>query len=354
MLRRLRRHGPLVPFLAACLAWGSGCVGNRVIHPVLPTPEELAEFNAAGPKAEEFDTDQLVAMHLGGPYKLVSGDLVKLTLPPNVFPDWEGEGDSTPRELKSRVDAEGKVRLPKLGEFPMGGLTVAEVEDGIANAYAAPEYLKERPNVVCTVEDYRTVPVTVWGAVNSPGIHPLRSDRLSVLGALMAAGGIHADRGSSSIRILRPSEGGEDGEAEVVPVRATDIPLRDIALTGGETIVVEPMLDRKFTVVGLVKKVGSFPYPEHEQYNLLQAIATAGGVDEIAAPRWATIYRKKEDGEVIAVTFRIDGLELVHGSNVVVKDGDVIAIEHTEGSWVRSFLSQVFGFRISGSSTTSL
>ena len=72
------------------------------------------------------------------------------------------------------------------------------------------------------------------------------------------------------------------------------------------------------------------------------------------APRFATVYRKKKSGEIIGATFRIDGLELLNGSNVLIKDGDVISIEHTEGSWFRSFLSDVFGFRLSGSTPTTL
>ncbi len=349
---RLLPHSVRALLALTCLGWGGGCIGNRIIHPEVPSPEELAEFHAAGPEIPTYDADQLMAVNTGGPYKLVSGDLILLSLPPQVFPDYESESGDVPRELKTRIDEEGKLRLPKLGLFPVAGLTLAETEISIATAYTAVElFKKERPNVVCTVEEYRTVPVTVWGAVGNPGIYPLRSDRLSVLGALMAAGGINTDRGSSSIRIQRP---GADGKAETVPVHSTDIPLYDIALMGGETIVVDPAQDRKFSVTGLVKKVGLFPYPEHEQYNLMQAIAVAGGVDATAAPRFATIYRKKKDGEVIGATFRLDGLALVHASNILVKGGDVIAVEHTEGSWFRSFLSDVFGFRLSGSTTTTL
>lgn len=336
--------------LALALPLVAGCVGHRIVHPVMPDGAELAEFEAAGPPVEQVDTDKLVALNIGGPYKLVTGDLLALTLPAEVYPDAE-EG-AEPKELKSRVDRDGKVRLPLLGDFPVAGLTLAEAEDSIAAAYHDPSLLKERPNVVCTVSDYRTVSVAVMGAVNSPGIHGLRSDRLTVLGALMAAGGIHPERGASAIRVLRQGE--EGGQPEVVPVRSLDIPLQDVTLAGGETIVVEPQSERQFAVVGLVNKVGVFPYPEPRQFNLMQAIATAGGVDATAAPRYATVYRKKDNGEIIGATFRIDGLALQHGSNILIKDGDVVAIEHTEGSWFRQFVSSVFGFRISGSSATSI
>jgi protein involved in polysaccharide export with SLBB domain len=133
----------------------------------------------------------------------------------------------------------------------------------------------------------------------------------------------------------------------------SDIPLDDIALKGGETIVVEPAPDRSFSVIGLVKRSGVFPYPAPRRYNLMQALATAGGVDENAAPRYATVYRVRADGKVIGATFKIDGTTLEDGSTVWIKDGDVISVDHTQGSWLRQFFSQVFGFRASVSVSTS-
>ena len=54
-----------------------------------------------------------------------------------------------------------------------------------------------------------------------------------------------------------------------------------------------------------------------------------------------------------AATFRIDGLNLTDGSNIMIKDGDVIAVEHTAGSYMRQFFSQVLGFRANLSATSS-
>ena len=355
-LRLVIQRAPALLSLLLLGGAGSGCIGNRIVHPVMPSLDELAEFNAAGPKIETYETDTLVSASRTGPYKLVPGDLVQFTLPPQVFPDYESESGAESKDVKMRVDEKGEVRLPILGAFPVGGLTLSEIEKAIATAYNAEDiFKKEPPNIVCTIEDYREVPVTVTGAVNSPGIHSLRSDRLSLLGALMAAGGIHTDRGASTIRIQRPGKEGEEEPPPVsVSVRNTDIPLQDIPLEGGETIVVEQRRDRYFAVLGLTKKAGIFPYPDDRYYNLMEALASAGGVDATAAPRFATVYRKKKSGEIIGATFRIDGLELLNGSNVLIKDGDVISIEHTEGSWFRSFLSDVFGFRLSGSTTTTL
>ena len=52
---------------------------------------------------------------------------------------------------------------------------------------------------------------------------------------------------------------------------------------------------RQFTVTGLVRKAGVFPYPTNVQYNLIDAIASAGGADLIADPHYAKIYRKDSE-----------------------------------------------------------
>ncbi len=338
------------------LALGAGCIGNRVVYPVMPDAEELAEFTAAGPEEASAGVEELRAVHLGGPYRIVPGDLLQIDLPAEV----EGrlDEDTPPRvEQKTRVTPAGTIRLPMIGEVSVAGKTASEIEDGIASAYHAPERLKERPNVVVTVGEYRTVSVAVVGAVNAPGIHELRSDRLSVLGALMAAGGIAPERGATRIRVLRTDAQGR-AEKQVLSVRMQDIPLADVSLAGGETLVVEPSADRQFAVIGLVRKAGVFPYPEPRRFNLMQALAVAGGVDENAAPRFATVYRQTQDGQIIGATFKIDGTSLTDASNVWIKNGDVIAVEHTQGSWMRQFLSQVLGFRasfsVSGASSATL
>jgi protein involved in polysaccharide export with SLBB domain len=242
-------------------------------------------------------------------------------------------------------------------EQKVSGRTTAEIEEQLAAAFHDPARLKERPNVVVTVAEYRTVSVAVIGAVNQPGLHELRHDHMTVVGALMAAGGIKTERGAKEIRVIGQDEAGQTVTRSLAVLLA-DIPLEDVALVGGETIVVEPPPERAFSVIGLVKKSGVFPYPAPRRYNLMQALAAAGGVDENAAPRYATIYRVKADGSVLGATFKIDGTSLEDASNVWIKDGDVIAVDHTQGSWLRSFFSQVFGFRasvnVSSSATPTL
>ncbi|MEW6074525.1 MAG: polysaccharide biosynthesis/export family protein [Planctomycetota bacterium] len=335
--------------LPALLA--AGCIGTRVVYPVMPTDEELVEFEAAGPVQAELDADQLRALNVGSaPYRVVTEDLLQIELPIEVTGKTMEEGGETRETLRSRVDREGVIRLPLIGAVEVGGKSLGEIEELIGAAYY-PTHLTVPPNVVVTVESYHMVSVGVMGAVENPGLHELRTDRRSLLGAIMAAGGIQADRGASAVRILRPGEQG--AEPILLPVRNANIPFSDVPLTGGETVVVEPLEEHQFTVIGLVTRSGAFPYPDAAKYNLMQALAIAGGVSQTAAPRFATVYRQKQNGEIIAATFKIDGTSLLDASNIRIKPGDVVSVDHTAGSWTRQLLSQVLGFRASVSATSA-
>ena len=346
---------PARVFLSVLCAalFGAGCIGTRIVYPVMPTPEELREFDAAGPVDPTGTPLDATSMQVAGPYRVVPGDLLSIELPPEVKIDTAGsEGNPTNLAIKCRVQETGTILLPMVGDQHVSGKTTGEIEDQLAKEYHAPARLEEQPNVVVTISEYRTVNVAVIGSVNVQGLHDLRSDRMTVLGALMEAGGIKKDRGAKSITVLSKDEKGQT-VSRSLSVEMADIPLEDVALHGGETVVVEPAPERAFSVVGLVKRSGVFPYPAPRRYNLMQALATAGGVDENAAPRYATVYRVRADGKTIAATFKIDGTSLQDGSTVWIKDGDVISVDHTQGSWLRQFFSQVFGFRASVSVSTA-
>ena len=348
--RPAHRSQALIRLVVVLLALPlASCIGNRVVHPILPTPEELATFDAAGPDMTPASPDQLIAIGVGQTdYQVVAGDLLELELPGDLV---DIESEELTLKLKSRIQDDGTLRVPVAGAVAVAGLATPEVEARIASAMVEQGGLEEPPSVVVTVAAHRSVSVAVFGAVGNAGIHSLRSDRLSLLGALMAAGGIR-EEGADSIRVVRPTESGPP-QVEILEVRGSSIPLNDVVLAGGETIVVEPREEQQFTIIGLVRRPGQQTYPLNRTYNLMQALAVAGGTDETAAPRYVTIYRKQGDDGVLACTFKIDGTDFVSAANVLVKPGDVVSVEHTQGSWTRSFFSSIFGFRLSASASTS-
>jgi protein involved in polysaccharide export with SLBB domain len=134
-------------------------------------------------------------------------------------------------------------------------------------------------------------------------------------------------------------------KAIVLPVVNTNIPYRDIALAEGETVVVEPVQMPVFSVLGLVARPGNFPYPPNAQYNLAQAIAFAGGLDPVAEPWYATVYRLGPDGTVARAPFRlIRNDHLTAAAGTPIRPGDVVAIENTPRTRFNTIVRELFRF----------
>jgi len=331
-----------VPLLLFLLSWCSACGAAR--HHL--DEVELARFEDAGPVLPEIDQEAILdSLPTPGPYRVVRGDLLELRVPQVFFEETyqQATAPSGPVTHSVRVDREGRIQLPLVGEQEVVGLTLPEIEVQITDA-AFPKYLTRRPAIVAKVEEYQRAAVSVMGAVETPGLHYLRSDQLSLFGALSEAGGILKSTnlvvGARRIRITRP--GGEEAHSPVVlPVKGLNIPVADVRLSGGERIEVERYEPDTFTVVGLVESPGAYEYPPEVTLNLMQAIATAGGVDRVADPPYATVFRKDASGEILPGTFEIRGDGLVAASALEIKPGDVIAIEHTAVTWTRSFAATV-------------
>ncbi|MBP8304092.1 MAG: SLBB domain-containing protein [Phycisphaerae bacterium] len=190
-------------------------------HDDMPVPAvgQLEEFSQAGPTGPAVDTGRLVKARLQtGPHRVVPGEVLELTMPSIlrvVTAEQTGPAqgmEDTP--FVCRVSPAGTIVLPIVGEMPVAGRTLAEIESGVARAYY-PAYAKTYPSVFARVLEYDTHKVTITGAVNKPGIYELRSDQMSLVSLIMAAEGI-VDDGAGLIRITRSQAAGETSDLDHV------------------------------------------------------------------------------------------------------------------------------------------
>lgn len=140
---------------------------------------------------------------------------------------------------------------------------------------------------------------------------------------------------------------GQEEKAEnqivVLPVVGMNIPFKDVALAEGDTVVVEPVQMPMLSVLGLVRNPGNFPYPPYARYNLAQAIALAGGLDQEVEPRYATIYRLRPDGTIVHLPFRlIKDRQFTENFSEPVRPGDLVAVESTPRTDANAFLNRFF------------
>lgn len=90
----------------------------------------------------------------------------------------------------TRIDARGRINMPLLGEIAIGGMTVAEAQTAIENAYKEGRFLRN-PQVTISVEEYAPREVSISGAIRSAGRYTLPVEStFTVVELVTKAGGI--------------------------------------------------------------------------------------------------------------------------------------------------------------------
>lgn len=105
-----------------------------------------------------------------------------------------------------RVDPRGQVTLPLLGPVTVAGYTAQGAEAMIA-ARLRESYL-QNPQVSIFIKEYTTQRVTVEGAVNRPGVYPLRGQS-TLLTSLALAGGPARMSETTQVMVFRPDGTGK-------------------------------------------------------------------------------------------------------------------------------------------------
>jgi len=298
---------------------------------------DLAAFEQAGPVRFKADYKQILRMRKSaGPYRLVPGDLLELQMPAVVrlLPDRQGD-DTEP--YRCRLDSSGRVVLPIIGNLKVAGKTLSEVEAALTNLYC-PKYVRQEPSIVARVAEYRLSSISVVGAVTAPGVYELRSNEMTLIAALMKAGGI-TDEGAATIHIYGPNS--QSQRSVSIDVLDMNIPAKDVELADGDTIIVEAMEPQAVTVVGLVKKPGMYPWNSKGKFTVMDALAFAGGVNDLADPQYVRVYRQDASGKITSVLVKLNGPSAVGASEVCLKPGDIVAVEQTPRTRSRLFLAQI-------------
>jgi len=190
-----------------------------------------------------------------------------------------------------RVLGDGTLTLPLLKEkLPVNKKLPSEIEVQISEALVR-EQLLVRPVVSVSVAEYRSLPVSVLGAVR----HPLTfqaAGEVTLLDALTRADGLTQEAGpeilvSSSRGGLR----GGNGLIQRIPVKKLideADPTLNLRLHGGEEIRV-PEAGRVY-VIGNVKRTGAFPIADGNDTTVLKMIAMTEGLLPYTS-KGAFIYR---------------------------------------------------------------
>lgn len=195
------------------------------------------------------------------------------------------------------INAGGHITVPMLGQVKAAGLTVEQLEKVLVQKLG--EFLTD-PQVVVTITEYRSQPVSVLGLVNKPGVYQLRGNR-TLLEVISMAEGMKPEA-SQIVEITRRKEQGpiprlqmKDGDKvytatiNLAAVTQGRDPAGNIQLKPHDVISV-PVADKVY-VLGLVVKPGPFGLTDGRTMSVLEALSAAGGPSPTAAPHKARILR---------------------------------------------------------------
>jgi len=166
-------------------------------------------------------------------YKLQSGDEIEI----KVF-------EIPELADRVRIRPDGKVSVLLLDDVQAAGLTPAELDQVLTTGYST-YYLNPRVTVI--VRAFSSQRVYVGGEVNEPGMLQL-SGELSLLGAVLEAGGFLPSAKRSSVILLRKGESGPE-------VRRLN--LDDMLAKGAPDIALQPF-DVVFVPKTFISKANQF------------------------------------------------------------------------------------------------
>ena len=239
-----------------------------------------------------------------------------------------------------RIDDDGDIQAPLVGRIHVSGLTIQQAEQELNKVLST--YIRQ-PQVVVSVAEVRSQPVSILGAVNTPGVHQVQGYK-TLLEMLALAGGIRPDAGYS-IRITRQLEWGciplpktwidVSGRFSVAELNLKQImearnPEENIQVFPHDVISV-PKAEMVY-VIGEVKRSGGFVLGEHEAISVLQALSLAEGLNGTADTRHSRILRLKRGADQ-REELAVDVKDILNGkkSDIALQGDDILFIPGSTG-----------------------
>ena len=270
-----------------------------------------------------------------------------------------------------RVSDDGSISLALLGSIQVAGMSAREVQLVLEDRLRQ-TYMKD-PQVGVFVQEMRSHPVSVFGAVDKPGVYQIRYAK-PLIEVLSMAQGLATDAGDTVIVERHSGDPAEAGFASLLNSKsnmATDSPTGASAsngtaglVSGAESISInlKDLLDSsdprsnvlvypgdsvKVTragivyVLGQVHKPGGFLLKTNENVSVLQAIALAEGTTPNSKGKDARIFvATGAGGERQEIAINLDKIMAGKAPSPVLKPNDVLFVPNSGGKEALHVLEQ--------------
>ncbi|GJM24567.1 MAG: hypothetical protein DHS20C16_09820 [Phycisphaerae bacterium] len=270
-----------------------------------------------------------------GRYTVGPGDVLELTV---SRPGMTEDESNLPTLV--RVDRNGSIDLPLVGEVGVGGKELEQVEDAITAAYLA-ELYKNPDDVSVFVALRQAAPtnVLVHGAVTKPGLTKLRRTERNLLYAIHHAGGL-SDISAAQVTLSRLRSPDEEETVNIATREGLAKALAMDPLEDGDIITVSTAKVNAIFIGGLVLAPQTQIYPPGTTINALQAIAAAGGLRTDVSPKAATLIRRMPDGEDVHVKLDLKRLASGEEPNVMLAAGDILWVPETTETRIQDWINK--------------
>ena len=235
------------------------------------------------------------------------------------------------------IGTNGNITLPLIGRVKAGGLSVEQLETELNTRLK--KYVKD-PQISVTVVEFRSQPVSVFGAVTKPGVIQLRG-RKTLYEVLSMAGGPD-EKAGSSLTLSRRRENGEiplpgatvdpTGQFSTAELNVAEIlegknPAANIEIKPNDTVSVSEANSNMIYVVGDVEHGGGFTLGGRQKLSVLRALAMAGGLGRTAKPQKARIIRSVP-GELKPQEIAVNIKQIFDGKaeDIVLLPQDVLVV----------------------------
>lgn len=104
------------------------------------------------------------------------------------------------------VASNGTINYPHIGRIQVSGMTCAEVEDYVMEGLQ--DGILRHPSVSCSITEYKSKQIYLFGEVADPGSFPYRTD-ITIVEAFALAGGFTERARSNNTKLTRVIDGVE-------------------------------------------------------------------------------------------------------------------------------------------------
>lgn len=336
-----------VVFLALAVATAGGCAAGPKAYRHGNLPAEYAASSID--TVDTIDLSRLTTFSVDSNL-IDGGDLLEVSILTPV-------DEEIPEPASFRVDSNGMVSVPPIGEVAVAGLPPEEAEAAIATVGVQRQMYVIRPHVTVKIEEKKVNRVLVVGEVEEQGEVELRRGGSTLLAALVAAGGL-TDEASLDVEIRRPARrrvrpdvfqsgpsltaggGVEQVSYEVAAaseatserinlLQAVSLGERGHYLNDGDVVHVGKRPPQAIHVSGLVNVPGEYEIKPNEDVSVLTAIAKAGGKKLPIADK-VSVYRQVSDQEdPIRIQLSLRQAKANGAANIPLMPNDIVAVEET-------------------------